>query len=156
MSIELARIDDRLIHGQVMTSWVNYTNANKIVVIDDTTANDAFLSMMIKSLVPANIEAIVTTLADSVKVVNDADAAGRVLILAKTPAPYLHLINNGVELKRVNLGGMGGKVGRSVLYRNISASEEEKDCMKEIIAKGVPVEIQLGAEDNAIDVQKYF
>ena len=37
MSIELARIDDRLIHGQVMTSWVNYTNANKIVVIDDTT-----------------------------------------------------------------------------------------------------------------------
>ncbi len=42
MSIVLARIDDRLIHGQVMTSWLNYTGANKIIVIDDVTANDSF------------------------------------------------------------------------------------------------------------------
>ena len=48
MSIVLARIDDRLIHGQVMTSWLNYTGANKIIVIDDVTANDSFLTMIIK------------------------------------------------------------------------------------------------------------
>ena len=55
MSIVLARVDDRLIHGQVMTSWLNYTGATKIVVIDDVTANDSFLTMIIKTLVPANI-----------------------------------------------------------------------------------------------------
>ena len=38
MAVVLARIDDRLIHGQVMTSWVNFTGANKIIVIDDVTA----------------------------------------------------------------------------------------------------------------------
>lgn len=42
MSIVLARIDDRLIHGQVMTSWLNYTGANRIIIIDDETANDTF------------------------------------------------------------------------------------------------------------------
>ena len=40
MSIVLARIDDRLIHGQVMTSWLNYTGANRIIIVDDETAND--------------------------------------------------------------------------------------------------------------------
>ena len=61
MSIVLARIDDRLIHGQVMTSWLNYTGANKIIVIDDVTAKDSFLTMIIKTLVPANIVTQVTT-----------------------------------------------------------------------------------------------
>lgn len=65
MSIVLARIDDRLIHGQVMTSWLNYTGANKIIVIDDVTAKDSFLTMIIKTLVPANIVTQVTTVADS-------------------------------------------------------------------------------------------
>ena len=69
MGIVLARIDDRLIHGQVMTSWLNYTGAGKIVVIDDATAKDSFLSMIIKTLVPANIKTEVTTLEKSVEVV---------------------------------------------------------------------------------------
>ena len=43
-----ARVDERLIHGQVMTSWLNYTGANKIIVIDDVTANDSFLTMILR------------------------------------------------------------------------------------------------------------
>ena len=79
MSIVLARIDDRLIHGQVMTSWLNYTGANKIIVIDDVTAKDSFLTMIIKTLVPANIVTQVTTVADSpavIKGLQDGDQAG--------------------------------------------------------------------------------
>ncbi|SES95330.1 PTS system sorbose subfamily IIB component [Enterococcus malodoratus] len=56
MSIVLARIDDRLIHGQVMTSWLNYTGANRIIIVDDETANDTFLKMIVTSVAPANIK----------------------------------------------------------------------------------------------------
>lgn len=47
--IVLVRIDDRLIHGQVMTSWLNYTSANKIMIIDDEVANDAFMKSVLKN-----------------------------------------------------------------------------------------------------------
>ena len=90
MSIVLARIDDRLIHGQVMTSWLNYTGANKIIVIDDVTANDSFLTMIIKTLVPANIVTQVTTVADSAAVIAGLQDHDKAIILA-------HDIKNQIE-----------------------------------------------------------
>lgn len=53
--IVLVRIDDRLIHGQVMTSWLNYTGANKIMIIDDGVAADPFMKSVLKTCVPANV-----------------------------------------------------------------------------------------------------
>ena len=153
MGIVLARVDDRLIHGQVMTSWLNYTGASKIIVIDDATAKDAFLSMIIKTLVPQNIKTEVTTVEKSVDVVSKIGDE-KVIILAKTPAPYLNLIENGITLPKVNLGGMGSTMNRKTLYRNISASEEEIETFKKIMEHGVDVEIQMVTEDQAINLKK--
>ncbi len=156
MSIVLARIDDRLIHGQVMTSWLNYTGAGKIVVIDDATAKDSFLSMIIKTLVPANIETVVTTFENSCQVIRDLKDSEKVILLSKTPEAYVHLLRNKILLEKVNIGGMGSRPGRSTLYRNISASQEELDQLKELMSNGIPVEIQMVAEDTAINVKKYI
>lgn len=156
MGIVLARIDDRLIHGQVMTSWLNYTGAGKIVVIDDATAKDSFLSMIIKTLVPANIKTEVTTLEKSVEVVKNLPANEKVILLSKTPEAYVHLTNNGIKLDKINIGGMGARPGRKTLYRNISASEDEMSQLKELTESGLLVEIQMVAEDTAINVKKYL
>lgn len=42
MSINVFRIDDRLIHGQVVTAWMNYADAQQVIVVDDKVAADAF------------------------------------------------------------------------------------------------------------------
>ena len=156
MGIVLARIDDRLIHGQVMTSWLNYTGAGKIVVIDDATAKDSFLSMIIKTLVPANIKTEVTTLEKSVEVVAALPKNEKVILLSKTPEAYVNLVKNGIALEKINIGGMGARPGRKTLYRNISASEEEMNQLKELTELGFVVEIQMVAEDTAINVKKYL
>ena len=64
--IVFARIDDRLIHGQVMTAWLKQCDANEVVIIDNELCKDTFVVMMMKSLIPSTI---------SLKVFNDADAA---------------------------------------------------------------------------------
>lgn len=156
MGIVLARIDDRLIHGQVMTSWLNYTGAGKIVVIDDATAKDSFLSMIIKTLVPANIKTEVTTLEKSVEVVAALPKNEKVILLSKTPEAYVNLVKNGIALEKINIGGMGARPGRKTLYRNISASEEEMNQLKGLTDLGLAVEIQMVAEDTAINVKKYL
>ena len=156
MSIVLARVDDRLIHGQVMTSWLNYTGATKIVVIDDVTANDSFLTMIIKTLVPANIKTEVVREDACIAMVQALDERDKVIMLAKTPAPYVMMAESGICLDKVNIGGMGIKPGRKTIYKNISASEEEVSQLKALLAKKIAVEIQMGAEDPAIDVSKYI
>ena len=64
--IVFARIDDRLIHGQVMTAWLKQCDANEVVIIDNELCKDTFVVMMMKSLIPSTI---------SLKVFNDTDAA---------------------------------------------------------------------------------
>ncbi|EOH77418.1 PTS system mannose/fructose/N-acetylgalactosamine-transporter subunit IIB [Enterococcus malodoratus] len=154
MSIVLARIDDRLIHGQVMTSWLNYTGANRIIIIDDETANDTFLKMIVTSVAPANIKTEVFGTNDGVDAIKQLTEADKVIILAKSPEVYVALTNQGISLEKINIGGMGAKEGRTKFYKNISASSAEKESLKKLVDAGAAVTIQIIAEDKAIDVAK--
>ncbi|MBO0455233.1 PTS sugar transporter subunit IIB [Enterococcus hulanensis] len=154
MSIVLARIDDRLIHGQVMTSWLNYTGANRIIIVDDETANDTFLKMIVTSVAPANIKTEVFGINEGAEAIKQLADSDKVIILAKSPGVYVELMSQGIPLEKVNIGGMGAKEGRTKFYKNISASSEEKESLKKIIDAGAAVAIQIIAEDKAIDVAK--
>ena len=65
--IVLTRVDSRLIHGQVMTKWVNQVRANKIVVVSDQLANDEFMRSIYLMSAPAGIEVLCLTEADAVE-----------------------------------------------------------------------------------------
>ena len=68
----------------------------------------------------------------------------------------MRLAQNGVPLTRLNLGGMGINPGRKTIYNNISASEAEISQLKQLIDQGIPVEIQMVAEDPAIDFKRFI
>lgn len=154
MAIVLARIDDRLIHGQVMTSWVNVLGANKIVVIDDVTARDGFLTMAIKALVPSNLTAVVCTMEECEEVLKGQGDRDRIILLAKTPEPFVYLKEHGILLDEINIGGMGIKKGRRTIYKNISASEEELLMLWSLVQGGARVFIQMVAENPRVELLK--
>lgn len=154
-SIVLTRIDDRLIHGQVMTSWLNYTSATKIMVVDDKSAEDQFLKAVLKNAVPGNIGLGVFTVEKAaVRLLKGFPAEDRVIILVKYPETIIRMMELGVVFESVNIGGMGAAKNRTKFYKNISASEEEKEMLQKMIASGCKVEIQIIAEDSAIEVSK--
>ncbi|MBE6083432.1 MAG: PTS sugar transporter subunit IIB [Tissierellaceae bacterium] len=155
--IVLSRIDDRLIHGQVMTSWLNVTGANKIVIVDNATAKDTFMKSILSSVVPANIKIDILTIDESIPVLkNYGDSKDKVILLVKEPNAILELVENGIPLKNVNIGGMGVKPGRNKLYKNIYASKEERETLKKLIQREINVQIRIIAEDNAVDIEKYL
>lgn len=155
-NIVLTRIDDRLIHGQVMTSWLNYTSATKIMVVDDKAAEDPFLKTVLKNAVPKNVGlGVFTTEKAAARLLGKGfPASDRVIILVKYPATIVKMMEMGVKFEKVNIGGMGAAKGRTKFYKNISASEEEKGMLKQIIDSGCKVEIQIIAENEAVDVAK--
>lgn len=153
--IVLTRIDDRLIHGQVMTSWLNFTGANKIMVIDDQTAADPFLKTVLKSAVPANVGLGLFDIDKAAdRLLKGFKEGDKVIILVKFPKTILDLIERGVKFETLNIGGMGSRPERSKFYKNISASEDEKVYLKQIIDSGCKVGIQIIAENTVVDVEK--
>ena len=101
--VVLTRIDDRLIHGQVMTSWLNFTSANKIMVIDDQTAADPFMKTVLKNAVPGNVGLGVFTVQKAVaRLKKGFKPDDKVIILVKYPKTVLMLIKQGIQIGRAS------------------------------------------------------
>jgi D-glucosaminate PTS system EIIB component len=153
-NIALVRIDDRLIHGQVMTAWVRNTRANKIIIIDDKVSSDPFMSEVIKMAAPTGIAMELYGIEDGTEILKSAGRPGEnVVLLVKYPAAILMLLEKGVAMKKVNIGGMGAAQGRKQLYKNISASLEERECLKKIMGRNINISIQIIPDDKSVDLK---
>ncbi len=101
-NVVLARVDDRLIHGEVVTAWTPTFRANKIIIIDDEVAKDTFNVRVVKALAPAGTKVIVYNVEKAAEKLMVQGVPGeRLLLLAKTPTTYNRLIKAGVPLKRL-------------------------------------------------------
>lgn len=154
-NIKLSRVDDRLIHGQVMTAWLQYTSAKRIVIIDDQTAADEFTRTIISMACPSHIELEILGVDDGAQYIKGSDDTPTIL-LAKNPAAFLQLVERGVELDEVIVGGMGANKDRSKLYKNIAASEKEREIFKELIARDIVVKIQVIPDHKAVLINEYL
>lgn len=152
--IIFTRIDDRLIHGQVMTAWLQLSKASEVVISDDKTAKDSFMTMIMKGSMPGKIALKVLSTDEAADYLNSEGANGKVFLLVKTPMELEKLTNKGVKIPSVCVGGMGAKAGREVLYRNISANEEERQSLKALAQNGMDVFIQVLSEDTPMKLQE--
>lgn len=156
-NIVLARVDDRLIHGEVVSVWAPNLSVNRIVVADDEVAADKFNSRVLKALAPAGVKVNVYSVDKASEKMKEEEAKGeRIMILAKTPVTFLRMADNGVSLKEVNLGGMGLRGERTPFIKNVSASPKEIEAIKAIKAKGIRVYYQLVPEQQVIEVDEYI
>ena len=156
-SIVLTRVDDRLVHGQVMTSWVKATGANKIMVVDDGVAQDELMKTVLKGVVPSQVKLGIFSVAKAVdRMVKGFKDTDKVIMLVKTPETVWRMQQAGVEFKTLNIGGMGIRSDRTTLYQNIAASESEREAIKSLIDAGCDVTIQITADYAKVDVSKHL
>ena len=154
-NIVLSRIDDRLIHGQVVTSWVKQTGGNRIMIVDDALTKDIFMQKILKAAAPPDVVVDVLTIeAAAVMLKGEEESGEKIIILVKVPQTLEKLIEGGVTFKRIVLGGMGAKEGRKKFNRNVSASREEMDSMKRMIEGGTEIVFQLVPVESPVDVRK--
>ena len=156
-NVVLTRIDERLIHGQIMTSWLKLCSANKILIIDKMSATNAFMKRILFAAAPKDIELLVMQEDEAAAwLKEDADPGEKVLVLTKVPKPLLDMIQAGIPFTEIILGTMGGAAGRKRFNKNISASPEEIGHLKEIVAAGVKIYCQMVPSDSKEDIVKLF
>lgn len=155
--IVLTRIDDRLIHGQVMTAWVKNVRSNRIAVVDDETAKDEFMKSVLSMSVSSGITLGIYTVEEGMQKLSDLShyaEKDRIIILAKGPMVLKKLIDGGVEIKKIIIGGMGANRERKVLFKNISATEEEKRTLKELKEMGIKTSIHIIPDQKEVQLDK--
>lgn len=154
MSLRLVRIDDRLIHGQVVAGWLRALGARRIVIVDDASARDEFMKDVLTLAAPQGVPVEVLDLADGAARCSELAASPEpVFVLARSPRTVLALRQAGVPMEVVDLGGLGAGPGRRRLHRTISVSAEELAELRELERLGTRVEVRIVADDRPVPLR---
>ena len=151
MSIGLARIDDRLIHGQVATRWTKETNVSRIIVVSDEVAADEVRKTLLTQVAPPGVTAHVVDVAKMIRVYNNPKYAGqRVMLLFTNPADVERLVEAGVKITSVNIGGMAFRQGKTQVTNAVSVDQQDIDAFNKLNARGIELEVRKVSSDQKI------
>lgn len=154
MNVVLSRVDERLIHGQVMTSWVKRFNVNKIILVDDVIANDDFMREVLTLAAPNGVTVLVLTAEGTFNLLQSDTSTDRTMLLFKELKYVLKLVYQGYSIERLNIGNIGSAPNRKSITNQVYISQEEKEIVRELISKNTYVFIQKMPTDTEIDVAK--
>ncbi|PVX42937.1 PTS system D-mannose-specific IIA component (Man family) /PTS system D-mannose-specific IIB component (Man family) [Pasteurella langaaensis DSM 22999] len=146
--IGLARIDDRLIHGQVATRWTKESRVTRIVVVNDDVAKDSVRSTMLKSVAPPGVTAHVVDVEKMIRVYNNPEYADeRMMLLFTNPTDVVRLMEAGVKFNSINIGGMAYKEGKKMITSAVSVDEKDIEAFKTLDANGIELDVRKVSND---------
>ena len=151
MVIGLARIDDRLIHGQVATRWTKETNVTRIIVVSDEVAADTVRKTLLTQVAPPGVTAHVVDVAKMIRVYNNPKYAGeRVMLLFTNPTDVERIVEGGVKVTSVNIGGMAFRQGKTQVNNAVSVDETDIDAFKKLNERGIELEVRKVSTDQKL------
>ena len=151
MKIGLARIDDRLIHGQVATRWTKETDVSRIIVVSDEVAADHVRKTLLTQVAPPGVTAHVVDVAKAIRVWNNPKYAGdRVMLLFTNPTDVWRLVEAGVDIKSVNIGGMAFRQGKTQVNNAVSVDEKDIEAFKKLNERGIELEVRKVSSDSRL------
>lgn len=153
MKIVLARIDDRLIHGQVATIWTKVTGCERIIVCDDDVAADTIRATLLKQVAPPGIKASVVDVDKAIRVYkNPKYENDKCLLLFTNPASVLRMVEGGVDIQSINVGGMSFKEGKRQINNAVSVDDADVEAFKALANKGIEIEYRKVASDKRVNL----
>lgn len=149
MNITVFRIDDRLIHGQVATSWTNYANAKQIVVADNTVINDTFQQSLLKMATPRGVELKLLSLEEAKKEIKSSgEDSLDTLFLVRGAVEANEILEDSSVVKEVNIGNLNMRKGKEKVLDNLWVYPEDIKAFKELEQKGFNLEYRTLPNDK--------
>lgn len=142
MAIVLARIDNRLVHGQVLSAWVPALSVDAIVVLDDEAARNTLVRSAMAIAIPPDVQFEVAALADAAGALARVPARARGLVLLRDVGDAEQVLAAGVALGRLNLGNVHFSIGRAPVSQAVYLSLDEIARLEAIERRGTPVELR--------------
>ncbi|KRL05951.1 mannose/fructose/sorbose PTS transporter subunit IIA [Liquorilactobacillus oeni] len=151
----LARVDSRLLHGQVATSWAKSVQPNRIIVVSDAVSKDELRKNLIVQASPPSIKANVIPLKKLIEISKDPRfGKTKALLLFENPEDVLRVVEEGVDIKEVNLGSMAHSVGKVVVNKVLSMNETDVEAFEKLKKLGIKVDVRKVPNDSSGNIDE--
>ncbi|MDX6152629.1 PTS sugar transporter subunit IIB [Marinococcus sp. PL1-022] len=156
MPISFVRIDDRVIHGQIIARWTRWKDCHGILVIDDQIAEDPMQKKIFSNAVPKSIKVGIYSLEEGVEKINKAkNAQNSYFVIVKSPIMLKKLKEKGADFgEEVNVGPISAREGAENIGRNVAITPDERVAFDYLLNEGVGISFQLVPEESAYTWEK--
>jgi PTS system mannose-specific IIB component/fructoselysine and glucoselysine-specific PTS system IIB component len=156
MSLALYRIDDRLIHGQVVVGWGQPLDVSFIVLVDDEVSSSDWEQDLYRMGVPPQIEVIFASVEQAARQLEAWEADPRVgILLVGDIDTAVAFAAHAPQVRRFNVGGVHHRAGRRERLRFVYLTDDEAAKLRELAARGVEVTAQDVPTARAVPVGEF-
>lgn len=143
--IRLARIDNRLIHGQVAIAWTSFVQANLIIVVDNQVASDTLQQNLLSMSTPDSVQVRFFTVEKTIDVIHKAAPSQHILLLTRTPIAMADIVDGGVPITEIVVANMHEAPGKNLLISKhaIYVNKQELEAFKRLAARGIKITAQM-------------
>lgn len=144
MAIVHARVDERLIHGQVAMVWTNTVGATRIIVVNNEAVKDEMIIAGLKMAKPAGVKlSILSVKRAGEKFAEDTYKDDKVFLITKNIGDMAELIRQGVPVKAFNVGNVAKREGSRPIKKSVNLTEQDIADIKEMTGQGISVTAQM-------------
>ncbi len=155
--VVFVRVDDRLIHGQVVEGWVNFLKATGIFVADDSVASNALQRSIMEVAVPRGLKVSIGRVEEICEQARtSASIKERIILLFSSPSSVLRALRLGLSFPELNIGGMHSLPGKRKLIDVLAVDDDDLKALREISAAGVKVTVQAVPNQKPLSLEKLF
>lgn len=146
----LARIDSRLLHGQVATAWTKTTQPTRIIVVSDAVSKDELRRKLIQQAAPPGVKAHVVPVNKMIELAKDDQHFGgqRALLLFESPQDALRAVEGGVPLKTINVGSMAHSPGKVQPNKVLAFNQNDIDTFAKLKQIGLNFDVRKVPNDS--------
>ena len=152
--LKLTRLDERLVHGQIINNWCTSEDITEIIVINKEVANNEMRKTIIEMSVPEGINILFCDVSQALEIYEEECKFERLMLVFGNPFEILEFIEKGGKLTDLNIGGMSFRKDRKKLSTAVYVSSEELEILKKIAAKNIRLEIRLLPTDRSTNFLK--
>ncbi|KJZ87783.1 MULTISPECIES: mannose/fructose/sorbose PTS transporter subunit IIA [unclassified Clostridium] len=152
----LARIDSRLLYGQVATAWTKTVQPTRIIVVSDAVAYDKLRKNLIQQAAPPGVKAHVVPVDHMIKLAKDDKHFGgqRAMLLFENPHDVLRAIEGGVPLKTINVGSMAHSIGKVQPNKVLAFDQKDIDTFAKIKKAGITFDVRKVPNDSKANMDE--
>ena len=154
MAVEFVRVDDRLLHGQVVTTWVKTLRLEQCIVVNDKIAEDDLQKQLLEMAAPEGMRVVFFSPEKFAGIVTRDPIKRRTMLLFDHPRDVLRLIELGYTPDALNIGGMKNNGKKRQIAKAVAVDDDDTAILRAIADAGVTVTIQMVPADSVVTLEK--
>jgi PTS system mannose-specific IIB component len=153
--IALVRVDNRLIHGQILEAWVPFIKAQCIIVVDDSVAGDFYRETVIRMAVPSKIEVIISTVNDFTRhYTYTHEGNRRAIVLFSSLADAGRAYNRGFHFDKLNIGNIYNEEYKLCCGPSVFLCELDiKKILELLESAGVDIDLKRVPREHSVNIR---